>query len=87
MKYEKINEVTVAGKCCESGDILITHANVMDIESGDILITTSTGAYGYSMSSNYNKIPKSAVVMVSKGKDNLICKRQSYEEIISLELL
>ncbi len=87
MKYEKVNNVTVAGKCCESGDILITHANVMEIESGDILITTSTGAYGYSMSSNYNKIPKSAVVMVRDGDDKLVCKRQSYEELLNLEII
>lgn len=87
MKYEKVNNVTVAGKCCESGDILITHANVMEIESGDILITTSTGAYGYSMSSNYNKIPKSAVVMVKDGDDKLVCKRQSYEELLNLEII
>lgn len=87
MKYEKVNNVTVAGKCCESGDILITHANIMDIESGDILITTSTGAYGYSMASNYNKIPKPAVVMVSNGKANLVCKRQTYDELLELELI
>ena len=87
MKYEKVNKVTVAGKCCESGDILITHANIMDIESGDILITTSTGAYGYSMASNYNKIPKPAVVMVSNGEENLICKRQTYDELLELELI
>ncbi|MGL5693440.1 MAG: diaminopimelate decarboxylase [Peptostreptococcaceae bacterium] len=86
MKFEKVNEVTVAGKCCESGDILIAHANIMDIESGDILITASTGAYGYSMSSNYNKIPKPAVVMASNKKEKLICKRQSYAELLNLEL-
>ncbi|MDR0879161.1 MAG: diaminopimelate decarboxylase [Clostridioides sp.] len=83
---EKVNKVTIAGKCCESGDILITDADVMNIESGDILITTSTGAYGYSMSSNYNKIPRSAVVVVKDGIDKLICKRQSYEELMYLEI-
>ena len=87
MKYEKVNNVTVAGKCCESGDILITHANIMDIESGDILITASTVAYGYSMASNYNKIPKPAVVMVSNGESNLVCKRQTYDELLELELI
>ena len=71
----------------ESGDILITHANIMDIESGDILITASTGAYGYSMASNYNKIPKPAVVMVSNGESNLVCKRQNYDELLELELI
>lgn len=83
---DKINQVTVAGKCCESGDILITDTDIMEIKSGDILITTSTGAYGYSMSSNYNKIPKPAVVFVKDGKSKLICKRQSYKDLISLEL-
>ncbi|MGL6106895.1 diaminopimelate decarboxylase [Romboutsia sp.] len=84
--YDKINQVTVAGKCCESGDILITDTNIMDIQSGDILITASTGAYGYSMASNYNKIPKPAVIAVKDGNTKIICKRQSYEDIIELEV-
>ena len=87
MKNEKSShKVTIAGKCCESGDILISNTSILNIEINDILITTSTGAYGYSMSSNYNKIPKSPVVFVNKGNDKLICKRQSYEELLSLEL-
>lgn len=86
MGQEKNNQVTIAGKCCESGDILITDADIMDIESEDILIMSSTGAYGYSMSSNYNKITKPAVVSVQNGEAKLICKRQSYEELLSLEL-
>ncbi|MGL5348791.1 MAG: diaminopimelate decarboxylase [Peptostreptococcaceae bacterium] len=84
--FDKVNQVTVAGKCCESGDILITDTNIMDIKSGDVLVTTSTGAYGYSMASNYNKIPKPAVVSVREGESKIICKRQSYEDMISLEL-
>ena len=83
---EGSHKVTIAGKCCESGDILISNTNIFDIESGDILITTSTGAYGYSMASNYNKIPKNPVVFVNNGEDKLICKRQSYEDLLSLEL-
>lgn len=79
-------KVTIAGKCCESGDILISDTQIGDIQSGDVLITTTTGAYGYSMASNYNKIPKSAVVFVQNGQDKLICKRQSYDDLISLEL-
>lgn len=82
----KGNNVTIAGKCCESGDILIGDIDIMKIESGDILITTSTGAYGYSMSSNYNKIPKAAVVSVINGEEKLICKRQSYEDLLLLEM-
>jgi len=83
---ETVNKVTIAGKCCESGDILIADTDIMHIESGDVLITTSTGAYGYSMASNYNKIPRSAVVTVFDGNDKLICKRESYEELLSLEV-
>jgi len=83
---ETVNKVTIAGKCCESGDILIADTDIMHIESGDVLITTSTGAYGYSMASNYNKIPRSAVVKVFDGNDKLICKRESYEELLSLEV-
>lgn len=87
MSNEKsTHKVTIAGKCCESGDILISNTNVLDIESEDILITTSTGAYGYAMASNYNKITKNPVVFVNDGNDKLVCKRQSYEDLLSLEL-
>ncbi|MEG0051154.1 MAG: diaminopimelate decarboxylase [Terrisporobacter sp.] len=80
------HKVTIAGKCCESGDILVSSTDIFNIESGDILITTSTGAYGYSMASNYNKIPKNPVVFVKDGEDKLVCKRQSYEDLLSLEV-
>ncbi|MEI3235613.1 MAG: diaminopimelate decarboxylase [Intestinibacter bartlettii] len=79
------HKVTIAGKCCESGDILISDTEIGDINSGDILITTTTGAYGYSMASNYNKIPN-PVVFVQNGEDKLACKRQSYEDLLALEV-
>jgi diaminopimelate decarboxylase len=79
-------KVTIAGNCCESGDILIWDLKVPEIEPGDILAVLSTGAYNYSMASNYNRHPKPAVVMVSKGKDRLIVQRQTYEDIIRNEL-
>ncbi|HAX73622.1 MAG TPA: diaminopimelate decarboxylase, partial [Firmicutes bacterium] len=79
-------QVTIAGKCCESGDILITDVDVLEIKPGDLLLVASTGAYGYSMSSNYNKIPKAAVVAVSNGQSQLVCKRQSYDELLALEV-
>ncbi len=78
--------VTIAGKCCESGDILLKDVDIPKSVSGDILAVASTGAYGYSMCSNYNKIPKPAVVFVSDGNAKLICKRQTYEEIIENEI-
>ncbi|CDM68065.1 Diaminopimelate decarboxylase [Clostridium bornimense] len=79
--------VTVAGKCCESGDILISDAKLPKVESGDILAVATTGAYGYSMSSNYNKIPRPAVVMVKDGNSRVVCKRQSYEDLLASEII
>jgi len=87
----RINEactevVTIAGKCCESGDILLNDVELPKVNSGDLMAILSTGAYGYSMSSNYNKIPKAPVVLVSEGKHRIICKRQTYKEMISNEV-
>lgn len=79
--------VTVCGKCCESGDILLKDIMLPNIDSGDILAIMSTGAYGYSMSNNYNKLLKPAVVSINNGVDKLICKRETYEGIIKNEIL
>ncbi|WP_313233918.1 diaminopimelate decarboxylase [Tissierella praeacuta] len=79
---EPTDLVTIAGKCCESGDILIWDLKVPTLETGDKLAVLSTGAYNYSMSSNYNRIPRPAVVMISEGKDRLIVKRESYDDIL-----
>ena len=79
-------KVTISGKCCESGDILLNNVEIPEVESGDILAVLATGAYGYSMSSNYNKIPRAAVVLVKDGNAKIICKRQSYEDLIINEL-
>lgn len=85
--FEGGQPVTIAGKCCESGDILIENVELPGIKSGDILAVLTTGAYGYSMSNNYNRIPKPAVVMVKDGKARLVCKRESYEDIIRNDVL
>ncbi len=74
--------VTISGKCCESGDILLENVKLPPVESGDILAIMTTGAYGYSMSSNYNKIPRPAVVMVKDNSARLICRRESYEDLL-----
>lgn len=78
--------ITVCGKCCESGDILITDGKFAKPETGDILAVFTTGAYGYSMASNYNKNAVPAVVLVKDGKSAVMIKRQSYEEMISREI-
>ena len=82
----KTDLVTICGKCCESGDVLIKDAEVASLERGDIFAMFSTGAYGYTMASNYNKNPLPAVVLVKKGESKLIVKRQSYDDMIQNEL-
>ncbi|RRD39532.1 diaminopimelate decarboxylase [Leptotrichia sp. OH3620_COT-345] len=77
-----VNEVTLAGKFCESGDILIEKTKLQNTQVGDILAITTTGAYCYSMSSNYNRFTKPAVVFVKDGKAKLAVKRESYEDIV-----
>jgi diaminopimelate decarboxylase len=86
MKDETKEIVTIAGKCCESGDILLNDVSIPQAKGGDILAVASTGAYGYSMSSNYNKIPKPAVVLVKEGQAKLICRRESFDDVIKNEI-
>jgi diaminopimelate decarboxylase len=78
--------VSIAGKCCESGDVIIEHIALPEATKGDLLITYTTGAYGYTMSSNYNKALRPAVVFVEDGKDKLVVKRQTLEELILNEI-
>lgn len=78
----KSETVTVAGKCCESGDLLGEGAPIQQTEEGDIIAVLATGAYNYSMSSNYNRIPKPPVVMVKDGASRVIVKRETLEDIV-----
>lgn len=82
---EATSRVTVAGKHCESGDILIEDAKVPEPGVGDILCTPATGAYGYVMANNYNRQPRPAVVMVKNGRARLIIRRETYEDLLRLE--
>jgi diaminopimelate decarboxylase len=77
--------VSIAGKCCESGDMLIWDLAVPEPRSGDLLAVFCTGAYNYSMSSNYNRLPRPAVILVLNGKADLIVQRESYEDLIRLD--
>lgn len=79
--------VTICGKCCESGDIIIKDCHLPKADSGDILAVMSTGAYNYSMASNYNRIPRPCAIMVSKGKSKVIIKRETYEDLIRNDLV
>lgn len=78
--------VTVAGKCCESGDLIIKDDKMAKAEVGDIIAVGATGAYGYAMASRYNKAPIPAVVFVKNGKSSLAVKRESYEDLVKNDL-
>ena len=78
--------VTVAGRCCESGDLIQENAPLQSCRRGDILAVLVTGAYNYSMASNYNRIPRPAMVSVSGGKDRLVVRRESFEDLVRNEL-
>ncbi|MEH2162619.1 MAG: diaminopimelate decarboxylase [Nostoc sp.] len=79
--------VTIAGKHCESGDILIHNALLPKTEPGDILVVMGTGAYNYSMASNYNRLPRPAAVVVANGEANLILQRETYQDLIRQDRL
>ena len=83
---EKDMTVTVAGKCCESGDLIQENTKLQTVEAEDILAVLSTGAYNYSMASNYNRIPKPPVVMVNNGEARVVVRRETYETVASCDI-
>lgn len=85
VKSDKNSKVTLCGKCCESGDLVIKDGFLQKVEVGDYVAVFKTGAYNYSMASHYNKIPKPAVIMVDKGHASEIIKRETYEDLIKNE--
>ncbi len=78
--------VTIAGKCCESGDLIGKDIKLPPVKPNDLLAVLATGAYNYSMASNYNRVARPPVVMVSGGKSKLIIKRESYDDLIRNDL-
>jgi len=87
MDKPKTEKVTVAGKCCESGDILIDECLLPPAVSGDLLITYTTGAYGHSMSSQYNKNMTPAVVFVKNGIAREVVRRQTLEDLLQYDII
>ncbi len=79
--------VTIAGKHCESGDVLIHDAQLPPAQTGDILVVPDTGAYNYSMASNYNRLGRPAAVLVGEGNADLILKRETYEDLLRSDVL
>ena len=86
MNQEADTIYTVAGKCCESGDMLVMDAKLPKAEQGDLLLVSSTGAYNYSMSSNYNRLPKLPVVFVKDGTSRLVVKGETLEDLIRQDI-
>lgn len=78
---------TVAGKHCEQGDLVVTDAHLpADVAPGDLLATPVTGAYGYSMASNYNRVPRPAVVFVRDGQIRLVVRRETLDDLVRLDV-
>jgi diaminopimelate decarboxylase len=79
--------VTIAGKYCESTDILATDVPLPPVQTGDVLCIPAAGAYCLSMASNYNGMPRPAVVMVSEGEARLIRRRETFDDLLAAEIL
>lgn len=79
--------VTIAGKHCESGDILIKDIQLPETKAGDTLVVFGTGAYNYSMASNYNRLPKPAAIVVQGGESSLIIKRETRDDLLRQDCL
>ncbi len=86
-KSTKDEVVTIAGKCCESGDLIAKDIKMPKTQAGDIIAVLATGAYNYSMAMNYNRLGKPPVVLVKDGKDRLIVRRETYEDIIRNDIV
>lgn len=84
---EYAKTVTIAGRFCESGDILIKEIHMPELEEGDILCVFNTGAYNYSMASNYNRVQKPAMVLVNNSQSDMIVKRETLEDLISHDVV
>ncbi|MCD9625080.1 diaminopimelate decarboxylase [Rhabdothermincola salaria] len=88
VQAERPRVVTVVGKHCESGDVLVRDARVpADLVVGDVLATPVTGAYGHSMGSTYNKVPRPAVVFVADGDARLVVRRETADDLLSLDVV
>jgi diaminopimelate decarboxylase len=87
VRAERPRTVRVVGKHCESGDLLVREGRLpADLAVGDLLATPVTGAYGHSMGSNYNKVPRPAVVFVNGGEARLVVRRETYEDLLRFDV-
>ena len=87
LKSKDFETVTLAGRYCESGDILINDINLPKIEAGDIICIYNTGAYNYSMASNYNRVEKPAMVLVNNSQSDIIVYRETLDNLIMYDVI
>jgi diaminopimelate decarboxylase len=83
---ERSERVTIAGKYCESGDVLLRDAELPPLEPGDVLVMPVAGAYNLSMASNYNASLRPAVVLVANGEAKLMRRRETYEDLMGTDV-
>ncbi len=86
MHAEPTEIVQLAGKHCESGDVIIRDLPINDPQPGDIVVTPATGAYGYAMSSNYNGVPRPPVVFCQDGDARVVVRRETYDDLMSRDV-
>lgn len=84
---EATDRVTIAGRCCESGDLIGEDMELQKAKRGDILAVLTTGAYNYSMASNYNRVPRPAVVAVENGSARIVVRRESYPDLVKNDII
>ena len=84
---DEAEKITVGGRYCESGDILIDEIELPKLDEGDILCVYNTGAYNYSMASNYNRVQKPAMVLVNNSEADLIIKRETLADLVAQDVI
>ncbi len=87
MNDEAEEYYTITGRCCESGDMIVKNVALPHPKIGDIVAVSTTGAYNYSMSGNYNRLPKPPVIFVKDGNSRYIVKRETYDDIIRNDII
>ena len=80
---ESVEEVTVVGKHCESGDVLIEAADLPEVTAGDLLVIAATGAYGHAMANNYNGVPRPPVVFCADGDSKVVVRRETWQDLMA----
>ncbi len=86
-RFGSATECALAGKHCESGDVIVRHARLQDPRAGDVIVTPATGAYGHAMASNYNGVPRPPVIFCAEGNARVVVRRESLEDLTSRDVI